>query len=103
LIIDANHQVCVVDNNVPETQHHEAGQRHFLPIAECWPNKALVYQWVGTGARCRMARFSIPPVVTVRAAFTAYGDRLSGIHYPFFLSTDIGKDAQAFASGVSVL
>jgi hypothetical protein len=50
-----------------------------------------------------MARFSIPPAVTVRAAFTAYGDRLSGIHYPHFLSTDIGKDSQAFAFGVSVL
>jgi hypothetical protein len=54
-------------------------------------------------ARYLSIRFSIPPVATVRAAFTAHGDRLPGIHYPRFLSTDIGKDPQALTFGVSVL
>ena len=39
-------------------------------------------------ARYLTARFSIPPVATVRATFTAHGDRLPG-HLPSFPSADI--------------
>src|SRR4030095_8371157 len=39
-------------------------------------------------ARYLTARFSIPPVATVRATFTAHGDRLPG-YLPSFPSADI--------------
>jgi hypothetical protein len=41
-------------------------------------------EWVGTGCTAELC-LPIPPVVTVRAAFTAHGDRLSG-SLPSFLS-----------------
>jgi len=41
-------------------------------------------------ARCFAARFSIPPVVTVRATFTAHGDRLLDLR-PLSRSANIGR------------
>ena len=43
-------------------------------------------------ARYVATRFSIPPVVTVHATFTAHGRRLPGIS-PRFLSGDIERDS----------